>query len=91
MDEKKLSHVDGAGKARMVDVSGKPRVRRRALARGRIDLPLGRSSAGRTRMAVRPSGGRAAVTEWAVEERLPLHAVVRCFPVTGRTHQIRVH
>jgi len=33
-----LSHVDGAGKASMVDVSGKERVRRRARAAGRIDL-----------------------------------------------------
>jgi cyclic pyranopterin phosphate synthase len=33
-----LSHVDGAGKAKMVDVSGKSRVRRTARAAGRIDL-----------------------------------------------------
>jgi len=33
-----LSHVDGAGKAKMVDVSGKARVRRTAMAAGRVDL-----------------------------------------------------
>ncbi len=31
-----LSHTDGAGKAKMVDVSGKPKVRRTARAEGRI-------------------------------------------------------
>jgi len=34
----KLSHVDDSGKARMVDVSAKTRVRRTARAKGRIDL-----------------------------------------------------
>ncbi|MGO8696076.1 MAG: cyclic pyranopterin monophosphate synthase MoaC [Rectinemataceae bacterium] len=33
-----LSHVDESGRARMVDVSEKPRTRRRARAAGRIDL-----------------------------------------------------
>ena len=37
MDEG-LSHVDGAGAARMVDVSDKPRVRRTAVASGRVDM-----------------------------------------------------
>ena len=33
-----LSHVDVTGAARMVDVSGKPRVRRTAKATGRVDM-----------------------------------------------------
>jgi cyclic pyranopterin monophosphate synthase len=36
--EEGLSHVDGAGAARMVDVSDKPRVRRTAKATGRVDM-----------------------------------------------------
>lgn len=37
----KLSHVDPDGRASMVDVSGKPLQRRRAIAEGRIDLQPG--------------------------------------------------
>ncbi len=36
-----LTHVDGEGRARMVDVGAKPEVRRRAVAAGRIDLAPG--------------------------------------------------
>jgi cyclic pyranopterin phosphate synthase len=35
---KKFSHLDAKGEARMVDVSAKPAVRRRAVARGEIHL-----------------------------------------------------
>ena len=35
---RELTHVDGQGKAKMVDVSAKPRVRRTARASGRIEL-----------------------------------------------------
>ncbi|HOX40362.1 MAG TPA: cyclic pyranopterin monophosphate synthase MoaC [Candidatus Brocadiia bacterium] len=35
---KRLTHVDDAGRARMVDVGGKPPQRRTAVARGRIAL-----------------------------------------------------
>ncbi|MCX7023638.1 MAG: cyclic pyranopterin monophosphate synthase MoaC [Spirochaetes bacterium] len=41
MDSKSLSHVDENGKARMVDVSRKPRVRRTARAAGKILLAPG--------------------------------------------------
>ncbi len=37
----RLTHVDGSGQARMVDVSGKPRVRRTARAEGFVFLAPG--------------------------------------------------
>jgi 23S rRNA pseudouridine1911/1915/1917 synthase len=41
-------------------------------------------------MAVVP-GGRRAVTDYEIAERLRYASVVRCRLRTGRTHQIRVH
>ena len=60
-------------------------------ASGAIDAPIGRAPHHRTKMAIRPERGRAAYTAWSVERPLPRHALLRCHPRTGRTHQIRVH
>lgn len=35
--------------------------------------------------------GAYAKTEWTLEKPLKRSALLRCFPLTGRTHQIRVH
>jgi 23S rRNA pseudouridine1911/1915/1917 synthase len=35
--------------------------------------------------------GRPALTLWKVEQRFRAHTLIRCFPKTGKTHQIRVH
>lgn len=55
-----------------------------------IDSPIGRHPRVREMQAIDP-GGKSAQTRYAVEERLGGWALVRCFPRTGRTHQIRVH
>jgi 23S rRNA pseudouridine1911/1915/1917 synthase len=64
---------------------------RLATARGTIDRPIGRHPRERKRMSVHSRRGRAARTRWEVVERFPAATLVRLYPETGRTHQLRVH
>jgi 23S rRNA pseudouridine1911/1915/1917 synthase len=60
--------------------------------RGSIDAPIGRSTARRTRMAVR-GAGKEARTDYEVLRQYddPVAALLECRLESGRTHQIRVH
>jgi 23S rRNA pseudouridine1911/1915/1917 synthase len=58
---------------------------------GEVDLPVGRDSAHRLRMAVNAPRARPARSQWRVVEALDGAALLRVRIFTGRTHQIRVH
>jgi 23S rRNA pseudouridine1911/1915/1917 synthase len=59
---------------------------------GRVEAAIGRDLTKRKQMAiVRPDRGRAAITEYRTLELFPEHALLEFHPLTGRTHQIRVH
>ncbi|SVA51158.1 uncharacterized protein METZ01_LOCUS104012, partial [marine metagenome] len=57
---------------------------------GKIEEPIVRKRSDRTSFAVSTSG-RSARTDYEVVEATRYLSLVRFFPRTGRTHQIRVH
>ncbi len=57
---------------------------------GTVDQPIGRHPSDRKRMAIRPDG-RKSVTRYKILREGLGGLFVEVYPVTGRTHQIRVH
>jgi 23S rRNA pseudouridine1911/1915/1917 synthase len=59
---------------------------------GRVEASIGRDPAHRKKMSITPPGrGREAISEYHQIEKFKQHALLEFHPLTGRTHQIRLH
>jgi RluA family pseudouridine synthase len=56
-----------------------------------VDLPIGPDERRSGRMRVDRADGKPSQTRFTVEERFEGYTLMRAEPLTGRTHQIRVH
>ena len=58
---------------------------------GRINLPLRTDYDNRPHQMICYEHGKMAITDWEVIERTETHTRVYFYPLTGRSHQLRVH
>lgn len=92
-NDKTLTNLQEQFKNRQVQkvyqalVEGKP-----PTPTGRVEAAISRDPSHRKKMAiVSPGKGRHAETEYRTLESFSQHTLIEAHPITGRTHQIRLH
>ena len=80
-------HLRKVEKTYLALVDGKP-----PTPSGRVEAYIGRDPSHRKKMAiVSESRGREAISEYKTVESFDKHTLLEFHPLTGRTHQIRLH
>ncbi len=59
--------------------------------RGEINLPIARDWHNRPRQKICAETGKPSLTRWRVLERDEQRTLLALYPVTGRSHQLRIH
>jgi tRNA pseudouridine32 synthase/23S rRNA pseudouridine746 synthase len=83
--------LSGQFAKRLVRKTYVARVAGRPPESGRIDAPLAADWPNRPRQRIDRDRGRAAVTDWTTIGVEPGATRLRLAPITGRSHQLRVH